>query len=235
MITKNKTKTILFDLDGTLIDHFDAVLKTYLHVHKSLGSPNNHYQFNKKSLGNITPITLKELVGEHLLAQAIPLFEEYYTSVLNEDLKLIPGVTWLLENLLSFNYTLAVFTNKPTRYAISNCKTLKIDHYFNHIIGSNEHTLKKPEKAFSEYALKQTNSCSTTTALIGDSTFDVDAAHVIGIPIYSVVTGTHTREELLSHPNQPTQIFENMYELGQTLFKFPNPKEQEIPAISYTI
>lgn len=232
MITKNKIKTILFDLDGTLIDHFDAVLKTYLHVHKSLGSPNKDYQFNKKSLGNITPITLKELVGEELLAQAIPIFEDYYTSVLNEDLRLIPGVSWLLENLLSLNYTLAIFTNKPTQYAISNCKTLKIDHYFDHIIGLDQQLLKKPEKAFSEYALQQVSSCSKSTVLIGDSTFDIDAAYAIDIPIYSVVTGTHTREELLNHHNKPTEIFENMYDLGQTLFKFPSLKT--VPATSCT-
>lgn len=219
---KNNLKTILFDLDGTLIDHFDAVLKSYLHVYNTLGLGNTNFLLTKKSLGNCTPITLKELVGEKYLDQAIFLYEEYYATLLEEDLTLIPGVNWLLKHLSLLNYKLAIFTNKPPRYAISNCKTLQIDHYFDHIIGSNESSLKKPEKAFSEYALNQVNSSPQTTILIGDSVFDIDAAHAVGMPIYSVATGTHTKEELLSHTNKPTQIFENLFELGQSLFDFSN-------------
>lgn len=211
-------KTILFDLDGTLIDHFDAVLRTYLHVYTTLGLETSNFLLTKQSLGNCTPITLKALVGEKYLDQAILLYEEFYSTLLNEDLALIPGVTWLLKHLSSLNYKLAVFTNKPPRYAISNCKTLQIDHYFDHIIGSNEMSLKKPDKAFSQFALNKVNSSPKDTILIGDSTFDIDAAHAVGMPIYSVVTGTHTKEELLSHTNQPTQIFENLFELGNSLF-----------------
>lgn len=217
---KQNIKTILFDLDGTLIDHFDAVLRTYLHVYKSLGFDSKNFLLTKHSLGNCTPVSLKELVGDKHLPQAIELFEEFYSTVLEQDLILIPGVYWLLKQLSFSNYKLAVFTNKPSRYAIHNLQFLQIDHYFDHVIGSNELNLKKPEKAFSEYALKQVNSSPENTIMIGDSLFDIDAAHAVGMPIYSVVTGTHTRDELLSHSNKPTQIFENMIELGQTLFNF---------------
>ncbi len=224
-MSNNKIKTILFDLDGTLIDHFGAILKSYLHVYTILGFNLNNFHLTKKSLGHCTPVTLKQLVGDQHLDQAMLLYEDHYAKNLNEDLALIPGVIWLLKHLSLQNYKLAIFTNKPPRYAINHCKILQIDHFFDHIIGSNEATFKKPEKAFSEYALKQTNSSPATTILIGDSIFDIDAAHAVGMPIYSVTTGTHTKEELLSHPNQPTQIFDDLFQLGHKLFNLPSYKE----------
>lgn len=234
MITEQKTKAILFDLDGTLIDHFQAIYRSFLHVQEKMQLAPHDYETIRNSVGASLVNTLADLYGQDAVKEAIPLFEKYYASIINEDLIILPGVHWFLNNLLEHDYTIALFTNKPTPYSEIICKTLEIDHHFLHIIGSDHSNplLKKPEKSFTEHALRVVDACPKTAALIGDSTFDIDAAHAVGMRIYSVATGTHSREELLNHTNPPTQVFENLFDLGHSLFQFSAPKENEMTHIS---
>lgn len=227
MITEHKTKAILFDLDGTLIDHFQAIYRTFLHVQEKMSLRNYDYVTIKNSVGASLATTLEDLYGKECVPEALPLFEKFYATIIHEDLVLLPGVHWLLNNLLEYDYTLALFTNKPTPYSKIICKTLEIDHHFPHIIGSNHANpkLKKPEKTFTEHALNTVNACPKTAALIGDSTFDIDAAHSVGMPIYSVTTGSHSKDDLLNYSTPPTRVFENLFDLGHSLFNFPIPKE----------
>lgn len=237
MITENKTKAILFDLDGTLIDHFQAIYRTFLHVQDKLSLQEYDYTTIKNSVGASLTTTLEDLYGPKCVPEALHLFENYYASIINEDLILLPGVHWFLNNLLNHNYTLALFTNKPTPYSKIICQTLEIDHHFSHIIGTNhsDPKFKKPEKTFTEHALKTVNACPKSTALIGDSTFDIDAAHSVNMPIYSVTTGSHSKEDLLNHTSPPTKIFKDLFDLGHSLFNFTPPTQQEIlPEITYT-
>lgn len=226
MITEQKTKAILFDLDGTLIDHFQAIYRTFVHVQERMDLNRHDYQTIKNSVGASLVTTLADLYGQDAVKEAIPLFEKYYASIINEDLILLPGVHWFLNNLLEHDYTIALFTNKPTPYSQIICKTLEIDHHFLHIIGSDHANplFRKPEKSFTQYALKIVDACPKTAALIGDSTFDIDAAHSVGMPIYSVTTGTHSKEELLNHTNPPTKVFDDLHHLGNSLFQFTLPQ-----------
>ena len=64
------------------------------------------------------------------------------------------------------------------------------------VVGADDTPYRKPNKEFSEYVLQKLGANPATTALIGDSPYDIQAAHAVGIPAYCVATGTHSIEEL---------------------------------------
>ena len=114
MINNSEQKTILFDLDGTLIDHFQAIYRCFLHAAEQLGLPALDYNAVKASIGGALHLSLEELIGKENAEKAVPIFRDYYEEILLEDLYLMPGATELLAFLHSQNYKICLFTNKPT-------------------------------------------------------------------------------------------------------------------------
>lgn len=230
-------KTILFDLDGTLIDHFQAIYRSFLYVSEQLSQPKLDYDLVKRSIGGSLHSSFAELIGKEYADEAIHLFREYYNKIIFEDLYLMPGALSLLNFLKSNGYPIAIFSNKPTFSSKIILKNLNIIHYFDQVIGAVDDVhsnLKKPHKVFTEHALKTVGACPNTAILIGDSHYDIDAAHCVGLPVYIVTSGTHSRKDIQAHSVQPKMIFDDLYDLGHELFGLEKPLQKEPhPELSY--
>ena len=106
---------ILFDLDGTLIDHFTTIHKSVTYAQRELGLPESNYAKVRAPVGGSVPITLSKLCGEDKVSLAEPLFRKHFEEIMFDDVFTLPGADWLLETLKKRGDKLGVFTNK---YAI---------------------------------------------------------------------------------------------------------------------
>lgn len=211
-----KFKTILFDLDGTLIDHFNVIYRCYEHTFTMLGMPVPAYAAVKRAVGGAVEVTLGQFVDEKTLPEALRIYRDHFSRIFLEDITLLPGVEWLLPALKAQGKQLAVFTNKQGCGSRAICSHLGLDPHLDLVIGSVDTPHRKPEKNFSLHILSELGASPENTCMVGDSPWDIEAAHVVGMPCYCVATGTHTSTELQAAGADAT--FADMFELGRAGF-----------------
>ncbi len=210
-------QTILFDLDGTLIDHFTTIHRSVAYAQKQLGLPISDYATVRRTVGGSFVATLSKLLGEEHLDAAVPLFKDYFEQIMTEDVEILPGVEWILSQLHANGHTLAVFTNKLGDHSRTTLEHLDLAHWFKAIVGTNDTPYRKPDPRFTAHMLEILDVASDETILIGDSPFDFEAAEAGCLKSYLLTTGTHDKKELTEHTNA-NGIYENFFELGEAVF-----------------
>ncbi len=209
-------QSLLFDLDGTLLDHFTCLARCYEHVLGELDQPIPSREEIKRAVGGSVELTMANFVPGDMHKEACARWKAHLETILCEDAYLMPGALPLIQTLHAQGKQLAVFTNKVGRLSRTLCDHLQISQYMDGVFGADDTPYRKPNKEFSEYVLEKLGADPDTTALIGDSPFDIQAAHVVGIPAYCVATGTHSIEEL--EEARVDGAFPDLPALGKTLF-----------------
>lgn len=218
-------RTVLFDLDGTLIDHFQTIYRCYVYAQEQLGLPPATYEKVRTTVGGSVPITMKRLIGsDELVEEAVRLFREHFDEIMYEDLHLMPGVEWLLKALHEKGIRQAVFTNKRGEPSRKIMAYLGLEQYLDATIGTMDTPWKKPDPEFTHYAMETLGADPATTILVGDSPFDLAAAGAGDLPAYLVATGSHTLDELraLKDP-APAGVYPELMALGCDLFQCEPP------------
>ena len=211
-------QNILFDLDGTLIDHFSAIHRSVAYAQRQLGLPESDYATVRATVGGSVPITLGKLCGTAHVEAAIPYFREHFAEIMYDDVEALPGSDWLLQELKAQGHKLAVFTNKYETHAKSILEHLGLARNLHAIIGTDHgHGYRKPDPRFTMEALERMDCASEDALLIGDSPYDYAAAEAGCLPCYLVATGSHSAEQL-AHETNAAGIYANLRELGKALF-----------------
>ena len=193
--------TILFDLDGTLVDTAPDLMTAHNHVMKKFG-------YNSKSIDEIRNLVGKGaavMIGRSLWGVAkkemskitdpkikdemIKEFLDYYGKNIVKDSKLINGVyeflTWAKKN----NISMAVCTNKQEHLAVDLLKKIKIYNFFEYVAGRNTFEYYKPDPRHLTNTIEIMNGNVKKSLMIGDSENDADAAKSAGIPMILLENG----------------------------------------------
>jgi phosphoglycolate phosphatase len=195
----NRYHTVLFDLDGTLLDHFGAIYASHAYMLKKLGLPTPTMAQVHRAVGGGFEVAVKRMLGpgnQALLPRAIEIYREAWAKNMFNDVTLLPGARELLAALKVRGVRCGVFTNKHGPSARDVCQHLGIMPLLDGVFGAFDTPWLKPEREFAEYALNKLGAEPATTCLIGDSTYDVEAARNGGFSCFCVVTGTHDGERL---------------------------------------
>lgn len=208
-------RTILFDLDGTLVDAFTTIHRSYVHTLPQFGLPAPDMASVRRAVGGgLYEAMAKFLPPEHIPA-AMKVHSDHTRKILLEDVKAMPGALDLLRELHGRGLTLALYTNKNNESARRICMHLGFDPYLNGVFAANDTPWLKPQRELSEHVLKTLGAAPATTLLVGDSPFDVETAHNGGYLCWCVTTGTHNAEEL--HHAKADAVFTSLSEVGAKL------------------
>jgi phosphoglycolate phosphatase len=227
---KNLINAVLFDLDGTLIEHLPAICRCYNQTLLEFGCKEMPLDEMRKLIGP----TLPEIVAQLLPKEKQPLlnafcqrFRALMGATYLDGLSPMPGAVWILEELKKSGKKVAIFTNKFQVHADLACAAMGLTPHVDIILGteSEDEGLRKPSPAFTEKILKIIAADAASTAMVGDSSIDMAVGALGGLrATYGVATGTNTREELLACPHPPSAIFKDLFELGATVFELPRPR-----------
>ena len=114
-----KYATVIFDLDGTLIDQFSAIHKSVNYVQKCLGFEISDYKTVKSAVGGSVRLTLERLFQNASLKETLPLFKPYFESIMMDEVFILPGILDFLEASQARGIKMAVLTNKIGGHARS--------------------------------------------------------------------------------------------------------------------
>jgi HAD superfamily hydrolase (TIGR01509 family) len=188
--------TLLLDLDGTIVDAFTTIHRSYVHILPQLGFPAPTMEQVRRAVGGGLENAMRHFVPEAVIPEAVQRHVAYTDSILLEDVTLMPGTLELLRHQQAQGVTLGVFTNKRGDHARLICDHLGITPFLRGIFGAKDTPWLKPQPEFAAHVLQTLGADPKTTMLIGDSPFDVKAAHNGGFACWCVTTGTHNAEQL---------------------------------------
>ncbi len=208
-------QTVLLDLDGTLVDAFTTIHRSYVHVLPQFGRPAPTAAAVRRAVGGGLENAMRHFLPEELIAEAVKKHIAHTETILLEDARALPGALELLKSQHEAGATLAAFTNKRGEHARKVCAHLGMSPYLRGIYGAKDTPWLKPQPEFAAHVLTALNATAATTILIGDSPFDVQAAHNGGFPCWCVTTGTHSAEEL--REAKADGVFEDLFAVQAAL------------------
>lgn len=198
-------KTIIFDMDGTLLDSSKAIFQTINEMRQSLSLAPLEKEKIVKIINNISQNPLKELynlekIDENFKQKAEEKFKQYYfqSSFLYE------GIENLLSNLSAKNYLLAVASNAPKKNLREILKFHKIEHFFFQIEGASEEIPQKPNPTMLNLIINSQKN--KEIYFIGDSIKDFEAAQNADVNYIQVRWGFSEVKDAKLFANSPDDI-----------------------------
>jgi len=200
---KNKDITILFDLDGTLIDSTDAIVGCFYHSFKEL-----NFDFQgcdddiKNEIGYPLDVMYATLgVPKEKVWDFVASYKNEYRKVSEAKTTLLPDAYEAVKLASSFA-RLGIVTTKTTMYTIPLLKNFKIFDFFETIIGRQEVTNPKPHPEPIEKAMESMNlTLENNIYMVGDTKLDLIAAKEAGVQGVGVLCGYGNKSELNKYTN----------------------------------
>ena len=183
-------ETILFDLDGTLVDSYEALLASVNYTRAQFGLSSLRLDEVKSMVGDGLPRLLERaFAGQPVPTNARTIFETHYDSVCCTASKLLDGVAATVAQLDAAGARMAICTNKPTSFSVKIVEYLGLASFFDAIVGPDEAGAAKPDPRHVEVTLSRTGGHRDTALFVGDMKVDVDAARNAGIAVAVIPTG----------------------------------------------
>ena len=189
-------KAIMFDLDGTLIDQFEAIHRAFCRVISSMNFPVPSFEEVKRAVGGASDTTMAKLIGPENSMEAVKRLRPVFEEEMFNGLHALPGSYEILEFCSHNQIPTAVLTNKHGPHARAACDHLNFSKFLNFTLGANDTEWKKPDPKLSFLALDKLESKAKETLYIGDSPYDFETALQAQMPCILVATGTHSIDEL---------------------------------------
>jgi phosphoglycolate phosphatase len=193
--------TILFDLDGTLVDTAPDLMLAHNHVMKKFGYPTK----STEDIRNLVGKGAGALIGRSIWGQAKKEFSKvlddkikdemvkefvnfYGKNIINES-TLINGVKEFLKWCKEQNISMAVCTNKQEHLSNDLLKKIGIYDFFEYVAGSDTFDYCKPDPRHLTNVVEILDGDVKKTIMIGDSETDGNAAKAAEIPIILLENG----------------------------------------------
>lgn len=188
--------TIVFDLDGTLVESAPDLLNALNHVVVPLGLEPVKLDDIRTMIGHGAKAMIREALNraerslaEEEIHELWNAFLDFYRDNIAVDSHAFEGVEAALEELRQAGARLAVCTNKTQALSDQLLDTLKLSQYFKAVIGADSVPDKKPDAGHLLTAVQEAGGDPDRSLLVGDSRTDEKAALNAGLPFIFVPFG----------------------------------------------
>jgi len=204
--------TIIFDLDGTLVDTAPDLMNAHNYVMKKFGFETK----TSEDIKNLVGKGAKSLIGRSVWGQArkelskvndeaikkemVTEFINYYSKNIANESKLVNGALEFLNWCKKNNISMGVCTNKQDYLAIDLLKKINVYDYFEYIAGSNTFDYCKPDPRHLTNVIEIMQGNIKKSLMIGDSETDSNTARSAKIPFILLEDG-YTEKKVTEIPH----------------------------------
>jgi len=197
-------RTVIFDLDGTLVDSVPDIHAAALAVLAEAGLPEVTLEQTRSFVGNGAPKLVERLIvatgaDAQRLEELLARFMYHYGQDPVSRTVLYPGVLEALDALEAAGYALAICTNKPEKPARAVADHFGLSPRMAAIVGGDTLAVKKPDPAPLDHAIAL--SGATSVLYVGDSEIDAATAVAAG-QVFALFTEGYRKAELAEIPHQ---------------------------------
>jgi pyrophosphatase PpaX len=191
---------VLFDLDGTLIDSIELILRSaqFAFTRCGLDCPTDTQWL--EGVGRPLPVMFAHFAPGRE-PDLIAAYREFQMANHDELVTVYPGVREMLEALASAGHRMGIVTSKASPLALRGLKHTRIDGYFEAVIGMDLCKRHKPDPEPVMIALERLASVPTGAWFVGDSVHDMESGNAAGVATVGALWGPFTENDLA--PSRP--------------------------------
>ena len=194
-------KTIIFDLDGTLLDTLVDLTNSVNHTLSIYHEPNRSIDEIRTFVGQGVSILLKRSfttpLSDSMLNEALEVFRTHYFVHMNDHTCIYDGLESVLLTLSNQDKQLAIVSNKLD-HAVKQLNEEYFSSYIPLAIGTPA-SYKKPDPYCLYQVMEHYQSCANDTIYVGDSEVDIQTAHNAGLKCIGVSWGFRGHQFLKEH------------------------------------
>ena len=214
--------TILFDLDGTLVDTAPDLMDAHNHVMKKFGFQQSKLEDIKRLAGRGAWIMMQrsfreKITDEKIKKDMIKEFIDYYSKNIDRGSKPVKGIIDFLKWAKSNNIAMSVCTNKQERLAVDLLKKIKLVEYFEYIAGCDTFDFNKPDPRHLTNVVEIIGGYINKTIMVGDSEVDSQSAYNAKVPFILVEDG-YTEKKVDQIPHDV--LIKNFISFEKTIEKY---------------
>lgn len=189
--------TIVFDLDGTLLNTLEDLRDSVNYALERQGFPLRNLNEIRSFVGNGIRLLMERAVPENTPAETFEIcfkdFCDYYKIHMEDKTAPYDGINDMLTNIKKAGFKTAIVTNKADFAAQDLCKRM-FGENIDFVVGSSDDRPNKPAPDGVFYALEKLDSKIENTVFVGDADTDILTAKNANLPSIGVLWGFRDRE-----------------------------------------
>jgi phosphoglycolate phosphatase len=210
-----KIKLIIFDLDGTLVNAYPAIISSFNCTMRKFARPAQGPLVIRRAVGWGDENLLRPFISQADLKKALRFYRRHHRLSLARQSRLFPQAKEILSRLKNKGFYLAVASNRPTAFSRLLIRHLKIDRFFDYILCADKLKHIKPHPEILKKILKKFALQAKEAIYVADMSIDAQAGRRAGIKTVIVTTGSSNRQEIKRQ--KPWRIIHQIASLGKVL------------------
>lgn len=211
----DRTKLVIFDLDGTLVNAYPAITRSFNYAMIKIGAKPQSAGVIKRAVGWGDGNLLKPFVPKNKLDQALLIYRKHHRVSLIKYSWLFAGVHKVLRGLKNKGYKLAVASNRPTEFSLILIRHLKLKKYFDYILCADKLKKGKPNPTILKKIMQQIGTKPSETVYVGDMALDAQAGRRAKVKTIIVTTGSSNKKEISAQ--KPAFIIKSIKDLPKAI------------------
>lgn len=205
----------LFDLDGTLVDSFEAIRASTNFVRARHGLSPLDLATVSMHVGNGLQHLLESTVGIGEMAENSRVYLQHHPSVIGPMTRLLPGVRATLDALHERGIQLGICSNKPLPLTTRLLDELQIAHLFEVVLGPESVPRRKPAPDMLLRAIELLSMSKERVIYVGDMVVDIETGRAAGVRCWAIPTGIQSSSELAVAG--PDRLLSEFADIGQPM------------------
>jgi phosphoglycolate phosphatase len=208
-------KLIIFDLDGTLVDAYPAIIKSFNYAMIKFRIPKQKPLTIRRAVGRGDENLLKPFVRREDLKKAVLLYRKHHKTALLQGSRLFPNALKVLTYLKGKGFKLAVASNRPTKFSWILIRHLGLRQYFDYVLCADSLKHIKPHPEILRRIMRRFSLSPVEVLYVGDMAIDAQTARNAKVKAVIVTTGSSSKQEIIRE--KPFRIIRRIIDVLKVL------------------